>query len=188
MGYIYRPCYGNGLLLNPREYRDFLRKYYRKNGLTEEKLAKSYAEYVGIQDIIQADYKKLAKEAADKFGYITSDFSGHDIVLDAKNKNLRFSIIAIKPTSSRPITFVPYRINGKTNEFYKHYYICQKRYLAFCDIDIDRRKFKCCGMYASYADLVKEFKKKFEKYLPDDFDWDSHIGKIEWVDKEEKKL
>ena len=184
MGYIYKPCYGNGLLLNAREYRDFIRKYYLKNGLTEEKLAKSYAEYEGIRDITQADYRKLAKEAADKFGYITSDFSGHDIVLDVKNRNLRFPIIEVNPTSSRPITFMPYKINGQYNEVCKHYHICEKRYVAFCDIDIDRSKFKYCGMYASYDDLVKEFKRKFKKYLPDDFDWDSHIGKIEWVDKE----
>ena len=39
--------------------------------------------------------QKLAKEALDRFAMSHQIFSGLDIVLDAKNKNLRFSLIPI---------------------------------------------------------------------------------------------
>nr|WP_317439871.1 hypothetical protein [uncultured Enterocloster sp.] len=35
--------------------------------------------------------------------------------------------------------------------------------------------------YASYEALRQEFKDKLERYLPDDFDWDAHIGRFRYA-------
>ena len=188
MGYIYTAHYGNGLLLNSREYRNFLRRYYRRNGLTEEKIAKSYIEYVGIQNIIQTENGKLARKALDKFGYITSNFSGYDIALNVKNRNLRFPIVEVKPTRRNPITFLPYKINNQSTDFYEHYHIYEKRYIAFCDTDIDGCELCCYKTDASYDNFVAEFKRKFKNYLPDDFDWESHLGRVNWVEVNDSRL
>lgn len=35
--------------------------------------------------------------------------------------------------------------------------------------------------YASYEQFKQEFKDKFKKYLPEDFDWDAHLGVVAYA-------
>lgn len=32
--------------------------------------------------------------------------------------------------------------------------------------------------YKSYGEFVQEFKDKIGSYVPEDFDWDAHLGRI----------
>lgn len=53
-------------------------------------------------------------------------------------------------------------------------------YMVFCDRDLDGPMSFVKKPYDSYEDFVDEFRRKMGQYLPEDFDWDAHIGRINY--------
>ena len=54
-------------------------------------------------------------------------------------------------------------------------------YMAFSDKSFDGPEVFSKKPYDSYEAFVEEFKRKFEKYLPSDFDWDAHLGRFNYA-------
>lgn len=52
------------------------------------------------------------------------------------------------------------------------------QYVVFSDYDPSTLEFIEKPRYHSYADILNEFKGKLKEYLPEDFSWDKHIGRI----------
>lgn len=52
------------------------------------------------------------------------------------------------------------------------------QYVVFSDHNPGTLEFMEHPMYNSYTDILKEFKGKLKEYLPEDFSWDKHIGRI----------
>lgn len=57
----------------------------------------------------------------------------------------------------------------------------KRLYVIFADKDMDGFDTFNEKPYASYEALRQEFKDKLERYLPDDFDWDAHIGRFRYA-------
>lgn len=55
------------------------------------------------------------------------------------------------------------------------------QYVVFADYQPDTLEFICNPQYHSYEDILKEFKGKLEKYLPENFPWDERIGRYSYV-------
>ena len=55
------------------------------------------------------------------------------------------------------------------------------QYVGFADYKPDTLEFICNPQYHSYEDILKEFKGKLEKYLPENFPWDERIGRYSYV-------
>ena len=191
MSSYYAGYYGSGLRLSEKEYDAFLAKYFELNNLTKEKLAQQYAETTDFDD----DSETLCEDALNEYGYITSEYVGEDIEL--KNQELRFGIARISPDDCDGMRFSPYYYNGKPNTYYvydsngKRYinqdyqefrtYRADTSYMAFSDKSFDGPEAFSKKPYASYEAFVEEFKRKFEKYLPADFDWDAHLGRFNYA-------
>lgn len=54
-------------------------------------------------------------------------------------------------------------------------------YVVFADKQMDGFDAFLKKPYASYEELRQEFKNKLERYLPEDFDWDAHIGNFRYA-------
>lgn len=73
---------------------------------------------------------------------------------------------------------IPYHVDGKLNKdwdsneaFYR-----KNAYVLTAERPIDGPGCFENPAYASYGEFVEEFKDKLKGYLPNDFDWDAHIG------------
>lgn len=55
------------------------------------------------------------------------------------------------------------------------------QYVVFADYQPDTLEFICNPQYHSYEDILKEFKGKLEKYLPENFPWDERIGRYSYA-------
>ncbi|MBQ6857620.1 MAG: hypothetical protein IJO13_11025 [Lachnospiraceae bacterium] len=54
-------------------------------------------------------------------------------------------------------------------------------YVVFSDKDMMSVESFEKKRYDSYEELVQEFKDKLQNYLPDDFEWDIHIGNFSYA-------
>lgn len=45
----------------------------------------------------------------------------------------------------------------------------------------DKQPNICEQAYGSEDEIIKEFKEKLGKFLPDDFDYKAHIGELSWI-------
>lgn len=191
MSSYYAGYYGSGLRLSEEEYDAFLARYFELNSFTKEKLAQQYSETTDFDD----DTETLCDVALNEYGYIISEHVGEDI--DLKNQELRFDIARISPDDCDGMRFSPYYYNGKPNTYYVYdsngnrcinqdyqeftNYRADTSYMAFSDKSFDSPEVFSKKPYASYETFVEEFKRKFEKYLPADFDWDAHLGRFNYA-------
>lgn len=61
------------------------------------------------------------------------------------------------------------------------FWVSPTLYVVFADKQMDGFDAFSEKPYASYEELRQEFKNKLERYLPEDFDWDAHIGNFRYA-------
>lgn len=188
--------YGSGLRLNEEEFINFFKQYLVLN----PRELKAATEYSGEEFDPSIVYDPdeafdMTTEAFRDCGYIPSDLSGTEIVMDSRLDE-RFSITRIPSDDIYDgMRFMPYCVNGKLNvpyitvgedkienpEFVDWIDLrSEASYMVFCDIPLDGPLSFVKKPYDSYEDFVNEFRRKMGQYLPKDFDWDSHIGRFNY--------
>lgn len=184
--------YGSGLRLNEKEFMSFFKRYLALNP-KELKMAIEYFAPGATCD--QEEAFELTAEADQDCGYVPSNLAGTEIAMDPESEK-RFGIVRIPDDDIYDgMRFMPYRVNGKFNvpyvivgeeksknpEFVDWIDLrSETSYMVFCDRDLDGPMSFVKKPYDSYEDFVDEFRRKMGQYLPEDFDWDAHIGRFNY--------
>ena len=184
--------YGSGLRLNEEEFMSFFKRYLALNP-KELKMAIEYFAPGATCD--QEEAFELTAEADQDCGYVPSNLAGTEIAMDPESEK-RFGIVRIPDDDIYDgMRFMPYRVNGKFNvpyvivgeeksknpEFVDWIDLrSETSYMVFCDRDLDGPMSFVKKPYDSYEDFVNEFRRKMGQYLPEDFDWDEHIGRFNY--------
>lgn len=184
--------YGSGLRLNEEEFMSFFKRYLALNP-KELKMAIEYFAPGATCD--QEEAFELTAEADQDCGYVPSNLAGTEIAMDPESEK-RFGIVRIPDDDIYDgMRFMPYRVNGKLNvpyvivgeeksknpEFVDWIDLrSETSYMVFCDRDLDGPMSFVRRPYDSYEDFVDEFRRKMGQYLPEDFDWDAHIGRFNY--------
>lgn len=184
--------YGSGLRLNEEEFMSFFKRYLTLNP-KELKMAIEYFAPGATCD--QEEAFELTAEADQDCGYVPSNLAGTEITMDPESEK-RFGIVKIQNDDIYDgMRFMPYRVNGKFNvpyitageeksknpEFVDWIDLrSETSYMVFCDRDLDGPMSFVRRPYDSYEDFVDEFRRKMGQYLPEDFDWDAHIGRFNY--------
>lgn len=184
--------YGSGLRLNEEEFMSFFKRYLTLNP-KELKMAIEYFAPGATCD--QEEAFELTAEADQDCGYVPSNLAGTEIAMDPESEK-RFGIVKIQNDDIYDgMRFMPYRVNGKFNvpyvivgeeksknpEFVDWIDLrSETSYMVFCDRDLDGPMSFVRRPYDSYEDFVDEFRCKMGQYLPEDFDWDAHIGRFNY--------
>lgn len=184
--------YGSGLRLNEEEFMSFFKRYLTLNP-KELKMAIEYFAPGATCD--QEEAFELTAEADQDCGYVPSNLAGTEIAMDPESEK-RFGIVKIQNDDIYDgMRFMPYRVNGKFNvpyitageeksknpEFVDWIDLrSETSYMVFCDRDLDGPMSFVKKPYDSYEDFVDEFRRKMGQYLPEDFDWDAHIGRFNY--------
>ena len=184
--------YGSGLRLNEEEFMSFFKRYLALNP-KELKMAIEYFAPGATCD--QEEAFELTAEADQDCGYVPSNLAGTEIAMDPESEK-RFGIVRIPDDYIYDgMRFMPYRVNGKFNvpyvivgeeksknpEFVDWIDLrSETSYMVFCDRDLDGPMSFVRRPYDSYEDFVDEFRRKMGQYLPEDFDWDAHIGRFNY--------
>lgn len=143
---------GQGLCLDEKEFYAFLEKY-------KEKVPKTDSSIPQIRDFEDGE----------------EDVQG--IKFLSGNKNERFGFFCTNDDCCEGFRLFNYRINGKKNERYQSADMPDNNvYVLPCDHSLDGMSCFEKMPYKDYEAFVQEFIDKMEAYLPDDFDWDAHIG------------
>lgn len=143
----------------------------------------------------QEEAFELTAEADQDCGYVPSNLAGTEIAMDPESEK-RFGIVKIQNDDIYDgMRFMPYCVNGKFNvpyitageeksknpEFVDWIDLrSETSYMVFCDRDLDGPMSFVRRPYDSYEDFVDEFRRKMRQYLPEDFDWDAHIGRFNY--------
>ena len=182
----------SGLRLSEEEYNAFLKQYMCVNGFSKRDVVQIFAETSNF-DYADDEVDGLYAEALDECGYKKSVLAGQNVPFTKSN---HFRIDAFSPADSEAMSFAPYFCNGKPNlpcynannreEYVDRDYFCEDLssesvYIAFSDRCFNDTYAFERKPYASYEEFVREFKDKFEKYLPKEFDWDAHLGNFQCV-------
>lgn len=143
--------HGQGLVLSELEFEEFLKNYREK--CTDDK---------SLSDLME--YEDGDKTLSD---IVFLSHTGH-----------KFNIICAGDDCTEGFRLVPYRIDGIPNTKWR-----QNEHIPFNNVYVLDADNPIDGMtcfekkaYESYEAFVGEFKDKMNSCLPDDFDWDSHIG------------
>ena len=184
--------YGSGLRLNEEEFMSFFKRYLALNP-KELKMAIEYFAPGATCD--QEEAFELTAEADQDCGYVPSNLAGTEIAMDPESEK-RFGIVRIPDDDIYDgMRFMPYRVNGKFNvpyvivgeeksknpEFVDWIDLrSETSYMVFCDRDLDGPMSFVRRPYDSYEDFVDEFRRQMGQYLPEDFDWDAHIGRFNY--------
>lgn len=143
---------GQGLCLNEDEFYTFLEKYKEKVPKTDSSIPKIEDFEDGEEDVQEIDF--LSSKGEDRFSFFCAD--------DGCCEGFRL---------------FNYRINGKKNEKYESADTPDNNvYVLTCDNALDGMDCFEKMPYESYEAFVQEFIDKMGAYMPDDFDWDAHIG------------
>lgn len=145
--------YGSGLVLTGDEITDFLSNY---------------------DEIHHTDFLNDTEDLWDgEIGLFWSD-----------NSNCVFYPAHIDPDMCEGMRLIPYYHRGTTNKgpsFQEYSFSDEECLVLFSDYDLDGPDAFVNKPYESYEAFVQEFKNKAAKYLPEDFDWDSHIGRFTYA-------
>lgn len=196
MSSYYAAYYGSGLRLNEDEFEDFVSRYLAANNTTKRDIVKGYDTAVGMECDDGRDDGEESYE--DEFESMVICWAvafrwASDI---GKDGGRQFYVTHVSPDDSDGMTFHPYRgKDGKSNV----YYVDQKAktknpafadyqslrgetsYVFFSEKSLDGPEVFEERPYNSYEEFVQEFKDKMAAYLPEDFDWDAHIGRFSYA-------
>lgn len=191
MSSYYAAYYGSGVKLNEKEFDDFVKRYLEVNKTTKgeivkENCARYNAPYYEDNAEDYFDNMVVSNETDFIWG---ADLSVHD------REKRRYFVTCISPDDCDGMRFQPYYTNGKANVY------CSDKdgfntnpdyvdfiglrgeisYMFFSDCSLDSVKAFERRPYGSYEEFKQEFKDKMAEYLPDDFDWDAHIGRFNYA-------
>lgn len=147
--------YGTALVLDRNEFQQFSERYCCNNNL----------------DICDME-ARIEDEGIREMGFFRSVGDGC------------FSIVDISPDCCDGMVLTPYYLGGTANkngdivDYRKKGETC---YVIFTDYALDDVEALEKPPYASYQDLKLEFIRKLGLYLPEDFDWDRHIGRFRYA-------
>lgn len=143
--------HGQGLALTPEEFSVFLENYKTK----------------------WAGNKALEKIEDLEEGEI--DLSDVNFITSAGQE---FDMFCVDDGSAEGFRLIPYRVDGKPNDDWEltDFFPSNNVYVLSADKTIDGMACFDKKAYDSYAEFLDEFKGKLAEYLPEDFDWDAHIG------------
>lgn len=151
MGMHWEGYHGEGLVLTEEEFGKFLMDYKRR---CEDKDSVRQVEKMEDGDI------------------------GVNEVVFISPSGMKFKMFCADDSCVEGFRLTPYRIRGKandnwiTNDTIPSYNV----YVISSDKVIEGMHCFEEKAYESYEAFVDEFKDKLETYLPEDFDWDAHIG------------
>lgn len=156
MGSYWAGYSGQGLCLSRKEFEEFLENYKTKC----------------------PDKAALARIKEFEEGDIT--LSEVDFIAP---KGVRFNMFCADEDSTEGFRLIPYRIGGKPNAGQKanSEIPFNDVYVLPADRAIDGIACFTRKAYNHYTDFCNEFKDKMYKYLPYNFDWDSHIGRFTYA-------
>lgn len=150
---------GVGLVLREPEYVRFLKEYSKKHSLSET----FFDEYCKEQSINE-----------------------HGFVRTNGEKN--FFVTEISTDCCEGMYFKPFIYNGEPNTYDKrglniidYRWSDENCYVFFSDKNMEGYNAFIEKPYASYDAFVQEFKDKLSGYLPDDFEWDEHLGNFAYA-------
>lgn len=145
--------YGVALVLKDKEFDDFCEKYKSINLIDDDT----------FDDALNEDGVRY-------YNFIRSD------------KNGSFEITDVCVEECDGMYLIPYYHNGQENKNYGNSSLrLNSCYAIFADKAMDSLSAFTKRPYESYADLVQEFKSKLKCYLPEDFNWDEHIGRFSYA-------
>lgn len=163
--------YGTALVLNENEFEDFLNKYTEIRH--PETFTRPYIDQlfedcpIGEYDFIKSRVPETPAALADCFN-ITP-------VLHEETDGPWFAPF-IRPNGDWNL------IDGiKYTDIETDITRGENRYVIFSDCNLDSPRNWVKPAYPTYDSLVQEFKDKLQKYLPDDFDWNAHIGRFSYA-------
>lgn len=144
---------GQGLCLTEDEYKEFLNSYV------------NVQTAAGNRNALREVEKLDEDECLDDIEFFTP--SGE-----------KFSLFCADDGCTEGFCLVPYRKDRKPNEKWDAcpQTLTDNMYVLECERPIDGMQCFEKKAYESYEEFVAEFRRKMEAYLPEDFDWDSHIG------------
>lgn len=132
------------------------------------------------------------KHPGEQAGGSALEAGGEAWFKNAKGIGATFAMEAIGCGDEDGMRLTPYRaggamntpyINGRPNRNFQSYALAGQGPLYMLAAE---RQLDCADAfqekpYASYGELVQEFKDKLEGYLPAGFDWDRHIGSFSYA-------
>lgn len=180
---------GSGLVLTEGEFQDMISLYNKKNSSQAESLSNT------MEDLCIDEINLVKSVYA---GTIDVDVCGLEKGRDMPEElcDKVIGVYALDPDYVEGATFWPfYRANGEMNIFATRkegeepleYRLlpadnnCDSSYFFFADKDLTSPMAFEKKPYDSYDDFVQEFKDKLAAYLPDDFDWNSHLGNLSYA-------
>lgn len=107
-----------------------------------------------------------------------------------KGTGATFAMEAIGCGDEEGMRLTPYRadgamntsyVDGRPNRNFQSYALQGPLYMLASEKQLDCADAFQEKPYASYRELVQEFKNKLEGYLPEGFDWDRHIGSFSYA-------
>jgi hypothetical protein len=193
MDSYYAAYYGSGLKLNEKEFEDFVERYMEVMQETKRDMV-NHALTAIDEEPFSDDY---IDELFDQM--VESDEIAFTWGADAGSGNARkrlFSPVVASPDNGCDgMYFLRYYANGKPNVFFtdrekeiknpdyvgaillRH----ETSYMFYSDHTLDSVEVFEKRPYYSYQEFRQEFQDKMAAYLPDDFDWDAHIGTFRYA-------
>ena len=169
--------------------------YYRKE--KKEKKEKEVEDFTFGDNF--ADALVLSKEEMELFvrNYATQKNMDPDAVLSEIMNVCSYTPVEYKFDRSNPVEkeacfcVVRFRLSCKRYLRFVQLYgggrcLLPRKYTGDCFIVFaDWSRFRYFGFkaypYDTYEDLLNEFKGKLQDYLPESFEWDTHIGTVSYV-------
>lgn len=171
---------GSALVLTCQEFGSMMDKYSTLNPVHAEHVED---EYCNIYDCDRADLIRGA--------FAGQDLSGRDPDRP-ENEGLYFHPVKISTDDCEGGTLVPFYRGGEKNvpvldgegglrkePVYTVY--TDDVWAFFSDKSLDGVSAFDEKPYPSYQAFVDEFKAKLGAYLPQDFDWDAHLGRFSYA-------
>lgn len=165
-------CYGSGLVLNQKEFDGFLVKYKEWNHM-------------------EGDTDLFNEEPVCEFDFVRSIYAGMNFSDSEKKGEDCFWIADVLQDECDGMYFSPYMNQGKKNlymidgacnpEYISYDMRSEDLYVIWSDKELDSVQAFDEKPYASYEAFRNEFMEKLQRYLPEDFDWDSHLGKLRYA-------
>lgn len=162
--------HGIAMVLNEKEFNDFLDRYCKKQNLTRKTL------------LCEIDFNTFAETPFKASNPDVPNFYITEINNDICEGASLYPMMSSENSVNMPI----YDQNGKlkssviVNDYDLGHQNC---YAIFADKDITSGTIFLGPEYRynTYDELLTEFKNKMKDYLPDDFDWNIHIGDFSYA-------
>lgn len=158
MSSYWNAYYGDALILNEEEFDAFCKCYAKAHQLEEE--------FLGDMEYSIEEYE----------------------FIQSREKDKTFQITRISADDTDGKFFIPFIFDGKINkaeydeaghvvkEVKSRHWREHDCYAIFADRNRYLGNSFFVSVYRCYNEFVQEFKGKLENYLPDDFNWDEHLG------------